>query len=240
MKNLPSKKQLFFQGAKACLPIIPGYWAVAITCGAIGPVCGFSFWQVEAMAIFLYAGSAQLVFCSLVASQATFLQLIIAVALINMRYLFMGTYIAKFFKHITFFKKFINSGLITDETFGVATQYAKTHNDKLPFYWLLGLNIAAWINWVAANTVGALIGSVIPAWANDALNFSLVGMFIGILVLTLRTSRHAKNDYFVFVVAIISTIILHQYIDKQIAIIIAALFSAICGALFYKKRKVVM
>lgn len=240
MSDHISNRQLFFQGMKAAPPIIPGYWATAIACGAIGVVSGLSFWQTEIMAIFFYSSSAQLIFCSLYVANATIFQLIVAVALVNMRYLFMSTYIAKFFNKYSFAQKIINSSLLTDETFGVATQYAKNHDDKLPFCWLLGLNLIGWLNWIVANAIGALIGSIIPDWASSALSFSLVGMFIGLLVLNLRNSRHATNDYFVLIAAIIFTLIFNQLFDKQIAIIIATIFSAISGAIFYKKKNVVM
>lgn len=232
-----SNTKLFINGVKACLPTILGYWAVAMVCGAIGPVCGLSFWQIEALAVFLYAGSAQLVFCSLYATHASIFQLVLSIALINLRYLFMGTYIARFFRNANTVEKVINSALITDETFGVAAHFARQNEDNLPFFWLLGLNLTAWLNWIIANATGALIGSLIPAWANDALSFSLVGMFIGLLVLTIQSSFTRASDYFVVIIAVSATIILHEHIDKHLGIIIITLFSAICGSIFYKHRK---
>lgn len=237
MHTALSSKTNFINGLKAGIPIIIGYWAIATTCGAIGIVCGLTFWQVEALCFFLYAGSAQLVFCSLWATHATILQLVMAVALINLRYLFMGTYVAKFFRNTNIFQKILNSALITDETFGVASHYAKQNGDKAPFFWLLGLNLMAFVNWFAANTTGALIGGLIPSWANESLSFSLIGMFIGLLVLTIQASNSKMSNYFTAIIAIIATIIFHKHIDKHLGIILISLFSALCGAIFYKNNQ---
>ena len=115
-KNSVTNWESFNQGIKDCLPTVLGYWAVAAACGALGPVCGLTFWQIEFLTIFLYAGSAQLVFCSLYAAHAGILQLTFSVALINLRYLLMGAYVAKFFSKSSLFEKIVGSALITDET----------------------------------------------------------------------------------------------------------------------------
>ena len=50
---------------------------------------------------------------------------------------------------------------------------------KLPFAWLLGLNLAAWLNWVIANLTGALLAASLPERLTKGLSFSLAATFIG-------------------------------------------------------------
>lgn len=224
----------FKAGCKACLPTILGYWAVALPCGALGVVTGLSMWQIAGLAIFLYAASAQLVFYSLLATHADIWQLTFSTAFINLRYLLTNAYLAKFFKHTTLAEKLIGSLLITDETFGVALQYAKKNNNNLPFYWLLGLNLTAWLNWIIATMTGAFLSASIPVWANDALSFSLVGMFAGLLILSLQASYTKLTDFVVIVAAIICIIILHKHVNKNFIVILTSLISAVIGVIFYK------
>lgn len=224
----------FKDGCKACLPIVLGYCAVAVPCGALGVLGGLSLWQIALLTFFLYAGAAQLVLYSLLATHADLWQITLSVAFVNSRYLLTNTYLAKYFKHSSLVEKLVGSLLITDETFGATLQYLKTHNDVLPFYWLLGLGLTAWFTWVSAAMVGAVLGSSIPGWAIDALGFSLVGMFIGLLILSLHARETKLNDLVVVVTAIVTLLILRDYIGSNFIVIVTALISAVVGVMFCK------
>jgi len=138
----------FRQGFIACVPTLLGYWAVGFACGAIGKVSGFNVIEIALLSIFLYAGSAHFLFYSLAATGAGIAEIAFAIAFINMRYLLINTYMAQFFKRSSLKEKLIGGLLITDETFGVAARYANHQGGELPFYWLLGLNLTAWVNWI--------------------------------------------------------------------------------------------
>lgn len=232
-----SKMQLFKDGVRCCLPTILGYWAVSFACGAVGAASGFSVAQVAGLSIFLYAGSAQFLFYSLALAGAGVFQIVLAVAFINIRYLLINTYMAQFFDKSSKWEKIIGGALITDETFGVAANYAKQHNDNLPFYWLLGLNLTAWINWWAASITGALLASILPSWIKESLGFSLVGMFIGLLILGFQTSKTRLIDCLVVLVAILITILLHNGVDSNLTVIFSTLIAATVGMLVYLVTK---
>ena len=144
---------------------------------------------------------------------------------------------AQFFDKSSKWEKIIGGALITDETFGVAANYAKQHNDNLPFYWLLGLNLTAWINWWAASITGALLASILPSWIKESLGFSLVGMFIGLLILGFQTSKTRLIDCLVVLVAILITILLHNGVDSNLTVIFSTLIAATVGMLVYLVTK---
>jgi len=228
---LQNRIKLFWQGVYACIPTLLGYWAVGFACGAIGRVSGFDLLEITLLSVFLYAGSAQFLFYSLASSGAGIAQIALAIAFINMRYLLINTYMAQFFSRSSLIEKLVGGLLLTDETFGVATRHASRHDGELPFYWLLGLNLTAWINWVISTTVGYLFAAAMPDWLRNSLGFSLVGMFVGLVLLGWFASRTRLLDIFVITVAILVIIVTHGTVGSNLAMIIATVTAATAGML---------
>ena len=222
-------RHLFKQGIVACIPTLLGYWAIGFACGAIGSVSGFSVLQIFCLSTFVYAGSAQFLFYSMASTEAGLMQIALGVLFINMRYLLINTYMAQFFSHANRFEKLVGGFLMTDETFGVASQYARLHNNILPFSWLLGLNLTAWFSWIFATLVGSVFATSLPDWLKDSLSFSLVGMFIGLLLLGWYASQTKKIDIVVIVVAMAIVTFSHGIIAANASSIIATLIAATIG-----------
>ncbi|RCL01149.1 MAG: Azaleucine resistance protein [Candidatus Tokpelaia sp. JSC085] len=224
-----NRLKLFRQGVIACVPTLLSYWAVGFACGAIGKVSGFSITEVTLLSMFLYAGSAQFLFYSLASTGADIAQITLAVAFINMRYLLINTYMSQFFNCFSPSEKLISGLMITDETFGVSSGYAKQHEGSLPFYWLLGLNLTAWFNWTVSTIVGCLFAAALPNWLRDGLGFSLIGMFAGLLLLSWFVSRTRILDIIVMAVAMLVIVFTHHAISFNIATIGATLIAATAG-----------
>jgi len=190
----------FRAGVMACLPTLLGYLAVGITCGALGKVVGLTFWHVSVAAIFIYSGSAQFLLYSMIQQHSGMVSMLIAMGFINLRFLLINTYLAQFFKDSSRAEKLIGGLLISDETFGLASTYAGKYG-KLHFAWLLGLNLTAWIGWSGSVMVGYLFATSLPHWFLNDLSFSLVGMFVGLLLLGFFASRAKMLDIFVIAVS---------------------------------------
>lgn len=220
---------LFRQGVIACIPTLLGYWAIGFACGAIGAVSGFTTLQILCLSAFVYAGSAQFLFYSMASTGAGLAQIGLGVLFINMRYLLINTYMAQFFSHANHLEKFIGGFLMTDETFGVASQYARTHNNILPFSWLLGLNITAWLSWIFSTLIGSLFATSLPDWLKDSLSFSLVGMFVGLLLLGWYASQTKKIDIVVIIIAMAVVTFSHGVIAANPSSILATLIGATIG-----------
>ncbi|RCL01945.1 MAG: Azaleucine resistance protein AzlC [Candidatus Tokpelaia sp. JSC188] len=226
----------FRQGFIACVPTLLGYWAIGFACGAIGKVSGFSIVEIVLLSVFLYAGSAHFLFYSLAATGVSIAQVAFAIAFVNMRYLLINTYMAQFFKHSSLKEKLIGGLLTTDETFGVATRYANHHEGKLPFYWLLGLNLTAWVNWIISTAVGFFFAAALPNWMRNSLSFSLVGMFVGLLLLSWFVSHTRILDIIVMTIAMLFIIFTHNTINSNIAMIIATLIAATVGMILLMRK----
>jgi len=190
----------FTAGVMACLPTLLGYLAVGITCGALGKVVGLTFWQVAIAAVFIYSGSAQFLLYSMIQQHSGMVSMLIAMGFINLRFLLINTYLAQFFKDAGKAEKLIGGLLISDETFGLASTYASKYG-KLHFAWLLGLNLTAWTGWSGSVMAGYLFATSLPRWFLNDLSFSLVGMFVGLLLLGFFASSTKMLDIFVIAVS---------------------------------------
>lgn len=230
----------FRSGIMACLPTIPGYWSIGFAAGAIGTLAGFTTLQTALLATFLYAGSAQFLFYSLWAAGAETISVVLSVLLVNLRYLLMSSAMSVYFREQTTLQKVISGLLLTDETFGVAVQQGGRES-KVSFAWMLGLNVAAWLNWILACIIGAGLASALPPALMEGLSFSLVSMFIGLVLMMWFASRRKLLESFSIAIAVIITLSLSGHTDTSIVVIVAASVSASLATLglrcFAKKER---
>ncbi|MDK9585314.1 AzlC family ABC transporter permease [Lelliottia wanjuensis] len=230
----------FRAGITACLPTIPGYWSIGFAAGAIGTLAGFTTLQTALLASALYAGSAQFLFYSLWATGAEIASVVLSVFLVNLRYLLMSSAMSVFFRDYTTFQKVVSGLLLTDETFGVAVQQG-SQQSNVPFAWMLGLNMAAWLNWILACIVGAWLASALPPSLMEGLSFSLVSMFIGLVLMIWFASRRKALESFSIAAAVVITLLTASHTDMSVVVIVAASVSATLATLglrlFYRGGK---
>ncbi|WP_050570925.1 AzlC family ABC transporter permease [Dickeya zeae] len=212
---------LFRAGVMACLPTITGYWSIGFAAGAIGTLSGFSVVQTALLAGVLYAGSAQFLFYSLWAAGAETVSIVLSVVLVNLRYLLMSSALSLYFRENTMSQKILNGILLTDETFGVAAEYG-ARQGVLPFYWMFG----AWVNWVIACIAGAWLASAIPESLMKGLSFSLVSMFVGLVLMTWFASKRKTLEFFTIMTSMIITACFAGHLDMSLLVVIAAAVSA--------------
>jgi 4-azaleucine resistance transporter AzlC len=191
----------FLDGCIACIPTVLGYLSIGFSAGALARVSGLSTMEVTLMSLIVYAGSAQFIIASMVQTHAAAITVCIAVFFINLRHLLMSAYMVPYFKHVGSLRNFIIGAQLTDETFGVAAVAAQDKG-KLSFAWMAGLNLTAYLNWLLGNVIGALAATWIPANFIQSLNFALVAMFIGLIVLQLMAARDKGVQIFAAVMAV--------------------------------------
>ncbi|WPH23072.1 AzlC family ABC transporter permease [Variovorax paradoxus] len=223
----------FTDGVKDCLPTILGYWSIGFAAGAIGSVSGFSILQIGALAALLYAGSAQFLFYSLHAAGAGMLSIVLGVLLINLRYVLMSSYMARYFTQAGTLQKLVGGALLTDETFGVAAQRGSRHGE-LPFAWLLGLNLTAWLNWIVANLAGAWLAAALPESVLEGLGFSLVSMFIGLLLMTWLASRTRLLEGVAIAASILIVLASARLVGVNLVILLATVGAATTATLLQR------
>jgi 4-azaleucine resistance transporter AzlC len=218
----------FLLGIRDCIPTLLGYLSIGFACGVVGKTSGLSIAEIILMSTFLYAGSAQFIVAGMMAMSSSVISIIITVFFVNMRHVLLSAAIAPYFRKFHPWRNALLGAQLTDETFGVAIlrlQHIQEHKDK----WLLGLNMTAHVNWVAANIVGAFLGAWIPDPEKYGLDYALPAMFVGLLVMQLTSRQKMRADLLVVAGAVVVFIIMFMVMPGNMAVIAAIIAAAILG-----------
>jgi 4-azaleucine resistance transporter AzlC len=172
----------FFDGARACLPVVMGYAALVLTFGVVARSTGLSVAEVSLMSLILYAGSSQFVAAGLIAGGASATAIAATILLVNVRHMLYSAALAPRLRGLKAWQSALVGSELTDETFTVASGELD-RGRPVRASWLFGLNVTAQATWLAATAIGALVGSAIPDPRILGLDFALTAMFAALLVL---------------------------------------------------------
>ena len=171
----------FIEGVKACLPTVLGYLSIGFAAGVVEKTAGLSVLEIALLSLFLYAGSGQFVTAGMITAGSAIPSIIFAIFLVNLRHLLFSASLAPYCRNMSLWKNFLIGSQITDETFGVASNYLADKKEA-SFSWLLGLNITAYVNWLIANIFGGIMGGWVTNTEDIGMDFALPAMFAGLLV----------------------------------------------------------
>ena len=96
---------------------------------------------------------------------------------------------------------------------------------------MLGINVAAWLNWILACIVGAGLASALPPALMEGLSFSLVSMFIGLVLMLWFASRRRLLETVAIAVSVLITLLMAGHTDTSVVVIVAASVSATLATL---------
>lgn len=234
--RIPSKnKEEFLRGVKDCLPTVLGYVSIGFAAGVIEKASGFTMLEVALLSAALYAGSAQFIIAGMFVAGAPALAIIITIFFVNVRHLVMSAALSPYFKRFSFWKNVTSGILLTDETFSVAANEMSKKKEG-SYYWMLGLNMTAYLYWIAANMIGALLGQYVSNPKALGLDFALVAMFIGLYVMQFVARRNVQKDVIVTVAAIILVVMAGRWISGNMAVLVGIVGAALVGV-FVEKWK---
>jgi len=123
---------------------------LALLLKVVEKAAGLSVLEIALLSLFLYAGSGQFVTAGMITDGSTVPSIIFAIFLVNLRHLLFSASLAPYCRRMGLWKNFLIGCQITDETFGVASNYL-ANKKEASFSRLLGLNITAYVNWLIAN-----------------------------------------------------------------------------------------
>ncbi len=224
------KYESFLDGVKACVPTILGYVGIGFAMGVVGKGIGLSVFEIFLMSLLVYAGSAQFIICGLLAISAPVSSIIVTVFLVNLRHFLMSLSVAPAFRKESMLGNIGIGTLLTDESYGVLT--TALQNGKQPsLNWMNGLNVCAYISWIIATVLGALLGKFIPNPEVFGLDFALVAMFLGLFLFQaeLPLKRRMKQTILVLASVVISLYLFMWWTTPEIAVIVATLIGCFVG-----------
>ncbi|MBC1572892.1 AzlC family ABC transporter permease [Listeria booriae] len=220
----------FLQGVKDCIPTLLGYISIGIAAGVAGIAANLNVLEVTLLAVFVYAGAAQFIICAMLLTNSTTLAIIVTTFIVNFRHFLLGATLAPHFQKDSMLKNIGISLLVTDESFGVAAmKLAK----KEPMYaaWMNGLNITAYVVWIASCALGGIVGKLIPNPALFGLDFALTAMFVALFVFQLQSVPKSKLRHIAFLILymLIFMIGLSFVVSSNVAVVLSTLIVATIG-----------
>lgn len=223
----------FIKGVKDCVPTLLGYLSIGFAAGVVEKTAGLSIAEIVLMSVILYAGSAQFIAAGMIAAGSSAAGIVITILFVNLRHILLSAALSPYFRHLTPLKNMLVGALLTDETFGVAINEAakKTSiNEK----WMHGLNVTAYLNWIAANIAGAFFGQWIADPERFGLDFALPAMFIGLLVLAMLSRSRIVIDIVVAVAAVLLALGAAYVFSGSVGVIVATVIASTIGMVMEK------
>lgn len=219
------KRNMFKKGLKASLPVIMGYVPVGMAFGVLAAQAGLNIWEVFFMSLLVYAGSAQFIGTGMIASGASGAAIIITTFLVNSRHILMSASLSPYLKNYSAGILSVIGFGITDETFAVSMTDV-LEGEKTPSYFL-ALNFTSQFCWIISTVIGAAVGNLIPDPSAFGLQFALPAMFIGLLIIQIRSPL----GVYLAVLASLVSVILKMMLPGNWNVILASILTATIGVI---------
>lgn len=219
-------KKAFLQGVVDILPLSIAVLPWGILAGSMAINAGLSFAQAFSMSAVVFAGAAQLVSLGLVMAHASAWTILITIFFLTSQHLI---YALNFRKDVTQFplnQRLMIGFLLTDELFAVGIG----ENKQRTFAYLLGAGLCFYLAWCLFSLMGIILAQSIPNLENLHLDFSIVAVFILIIVPMIKNKAT--------LVGVICTLIfacIFKYFQFEGGLILSGIlgmFSAMCMAKF--------
>lgn len=173
-------------GIRDGIPIGAGYFVVAFSLGIVARSAGLTPVEGFVASLMNNASAGEYAGFTLMAAQASYLELAIVTLITNARYLLMSTAMSQRFSPKTGTLHRVLVGFdVTDELFGIAIARPGVID---PFY-SYGAFIPALPGWALGTALGIVMGDVLPARLVSALSVALYGMFLAIIIPPARKNR---------------------------------------------------
>jgi predicted branched-subunit amino acid permease len=175
-----TKMQAFRSGMLSILPLTLGVVPFGLVTGIAGLKAGLSPFEITAMSGLVYAGAAQLVALQLMSLGSSLPLVVLAVVVVNLRYVMYSSAIAKHLKSLSQPMRALAAFELVDQNFVLALNRSKELGEKLTPWFFMGAGVPLWVNWVLFTLLGATLGAQVPeSWS---LDFAVPLCFLILLV----------------------------------------------------------
>ena len=172
-------RKVFTEGMRDGFPIALGYFAVSFSLGIATRNAGLNPLQGFLASLLNNASAGEYAAFTLIAANATYLEVAIITLISNARYLLMSCALSqRFAPDAPLIHRVLVGFGITDEIFGISIARPGNVN---PFY-TYGAMALALPAWSSATAIGIVAGNILPASAVSALSVALYGMFLAIVI----------------------------------------------------------
>lgn len=171
---------------KVGIPVGLGYLAVSFTLGITAKNAGLTAFQAMLTSLLVNASAGEYAAFTLIAANASYLEIAVMEAVANARYLLMSCSLSQKMSEQTRLPHRLVVGFaVTDELFGLSIMQPGHLNPV--FYY--GMMAVAMPGWAGGTFLGVLMGNVLPGSVVSALSVGLYGMFLSVIIPEAKKNR---------------------------------------------------
>lgn len=224
------------RGAFANAPLAVSAMAYGAVLGVLSGQQGVTWVEMMAMNTFLFAGSAQFVMVEMWSAPLPVTEIVIAVLIINLRYLLIGASLQPVFKGYCLGAKAAMMHLVADENWAVTMAEYRTRGTN-PFF-LLGGGLLLFVAWSGSTIVGNILGGFVVEPEKYGLDFAFVAVFAALSLSLWR----GKSDLLPWGIAALLAVLGNQFLPGKWYIVIGGLGGATCAAVcsILAERKLIL
>ncbi|WP_067840683.1 AzlC family ABC transporter permease [Amphibacillus sediminis] len=176
------------KGLAVGIPIMLGYFPIAVTYGVIAQQAGLSLLELTSMSVLVYAGAAQFMGTNMLAIGAGSIEIILATFVLNFRHFVLSlSFMHRARAFPLRWKALLAMGL-TDESFSVASTQPKALQEDKGYYFYIALFTGAYLSWITGSFLGGIVGDIMPSSISQSLGIALYAMFIALLVPAIKSN----------------------------------------------------
>ncbi len=231
LPNKATHLKAFYQGAFDIVPLSIAVLPWGILAGSMAVNAGLSFAQAFAMSAVIFAGAAQLVSLGLVMSGASFFTIVITVFFISAQHFIYALNFRQDVMYLPLKKRLVLGFLLTDELFAVGI----AQKAQRSFAYLLGAGLCFYLAWCLFSLLGIFLANVIPDLERLHLDFSIVAVFICIIVPMIKNRATLMG----VMTTLISALVFH-HLHIEAGTVFAGLlgmFTAMCIAKLLERKE---
>ena len=210
-------------GYVANLPVAASVGVYGSILGVLAAQKGLSWFELLLMNLSVFAGSAQFVMVDMWASPLPILEIILAVFVINFRYLLIGASLRPLFRGKSWGHKFAMMHLVADENWAVTM--AEHRKGKATSYFLFGGGLCILSAWCAGTLFGHRLGAIVKNPEAYALDFVFIAVFTALAMSVWR----GKSDLFPWLVAAIIAAVSYRIVPGKWYIVFGGLGGAVAA-----------
>ena len=178
-----TRKKEFIAGVRDMFPLLLGAFPFGLIYGALAVTSGLSPAAAMAMAIFVFAGSAQFIAVGLVAAHTPVLIIVLTTFIVNLRHMLYSATLLPYLKRLPQRWRIPLAFWLTDETFAVTVhRFQKEDDSPYKHYYQLGSSLAMYLNWNIWCFLGLVLGDRIPGASDWGLDVAMPVTFIGMII----------------------------------------------------------
>ncbi|MBI9108020.1 MAG: AzlC family ABC transporter permease [Spirochaetales bacterium] len=224
-----SRKKAFTAALKASAPVFFGYISIGFAYGFLLVKSGFQWYWAPIMSLTIFAGAAQFMAISLINQNKGFIEIGLAIFLLNARHMVYGFSVLERYAPFKKFKKYLIFGL-TDETYALITT-VEPPEDADPEFFDFCITALNQSYWTVGGLIGSLLGTAI-AWNAPGLDFALTALFVVLLIEQIKTLKRPGP----FILGFAAPVLLYAFGFTEEALFLGIVISSV-GCFLLKKPK---